>query len=64
MQIVLDFKSEQQERPNNLENCLVIILEENDMIHNAIYYEFSDEFFVSELCVYKSSQVLWAKASV
>lgn len=66
MQLVFDFKTIEQQRPEDKEDCLIIFRGNPKTVYSAVYLSSEDYFDTGESSaygVYPSSEVLyWAKA--
>lgn len=63
MQVVLDFKTIEQQRPENLSHCIIVFRIQPDVMHEAEYYSDADVFH-DGVWEHSSDEILyWIKAS-
>lgn len=64
MQVVLDFKTEVEKRPEDNQHCLIVYSLQPGVIHSATYDAKEDAFYLTDDWSYPADDVsYWTKAS-
>jgi hypothetical protein len=64
MQLVIDFQTIEQHRPEDNQHCLIVYRLQPGVIHSAVYDAKEDVFYLTDHWSYPANEVsYWTKAS-